>query len=216
MVLHHVAQGPRLVVVSPAMLDANLLGHDDLQLLDVAAIPNRLEEAVGEAKGQDVLHRLLAQVMIDPIDLRLGQQAGQPPVQFPGALQIVAERLFNDQSIAGRIVGEMRLLKLACNQLHERRRHGRVKHSLHRTVPLLLKLRQPVAQGCKQLWIIEIAGQIGNRAGKCLPLACIDRSATTKFVQRRTQIRSIGIVGQFLAINTDDCKPVGGDPLIEK
>ena len=36
---------------------------------NVAAIPDRLENGVGKAKHQDVLHRILSQIMIDPEDL---------------------------------------------------------------------------------------------------------------------------------------------------
>jgi hypothetical protein len=35
------------------------------------AVPDRLEDAVGEPKGEDVLDRLLAQIMIDAEDLGL-------------------------------------------------------------------------------------------------------------------------------------------------
>ena len=41
----------------------------------------RLEEAVGEAEDQDVLHRLLAQVVVDAVDLVLVKDAAQLLVQ---------------------------------------------------------------------------------------------------------------------------------------
>ena len=69
MVRHHVAQGAGGVVEAAAMADAELLVDRDLDMVDVVAIPDRLEHAVGEAQHQDVLHRLLAEVMIDPVDL---------------------------------------------------------------------------------------------------------------------------------------------------
>ncbi|MGY4378946.1 hypothetical protein ACVWZ3_006585 [Bradyrhizobium sp. i1.3.6] len=40
-------------------------------MVDMVAIPDRLEHAVGKAQHQDVLHRLLAEIMIDPVDLVL-------------------------------------------------------------------------------------------------------------------------------------------------
>ena len=59
------------VVVAAAFLHADLLGDRDLHVVDVAPVPDRLEDAVGESEDQDVLHRLLAEVVIDPVDLVL-------------------------------------------------------------------------------------------------------------------------------------------------
>ena len=47
------------------------LGHVDLDVVDVLAVPDRLEEAVGEAQGEDVLRRLLAEEVVDAEDLVL-------------------------------------------------------------------------------------------------------------------------------------------------
>jgi hypothetical protein len=40
-------------------------------VVDVVAVPERLEDGVGEAEDQQVLHRLLAQVVVDAVDLLL-------------------------------------------------------------------------------------------------------------------------------------------------
>ena len=70
MILNHVAQcaGP-VVIPTSAILDADRLGHRDLHELDMMAIPERLEDRIVEAKAQQVLDRLLAQVVVDTIDL---------------------------------------------------------------------------------------------------------------------------------------------------
>ena len=59
-VLDDVANDAGLVVELAAALDAEALGHRDLHVLDVVPIPDRLEERVGEAEIEDVLHRLFA------------------------------------------------------------------------------------------------------------------------------------------------------------
>ena len=71
MVRHHVAQRAGRVVEAAAVADAELLVDGDLHVIDVVAVPDRLEHAVGEAQHQDVLDRFLAEIMIDPIDLVL-------------------------------------------------------------------------------------------------------------------------------------------------
>ena len=64
---------PALLVVAAAPLDAQRLGDGDLHVVDVAAVPDRLEDAVGEAEHHDVLHRLLAEVVVDAVDLLLAE-----------------------------------------------------------------------------------------------------------------------------------------------
>ena len=51
------------------------LGDGDLHVVDVAVVPDRLEDRVGEPEHEDVLHRLLAQVMVDAEDLALAERA---------------------------------------------------------------------------------------------------------------------------------------------
>ena len=73
MVLDHVAQRARLLVVRAAALHAQGLGHRDLHVVDVIAVPERLEDAVGEPEDEDVLDRLLAEIVVDPVDLILAE-----------------------------------------------------------------------------------------------------------------------------------------------
>jgi hypothetical protein len=52
-----------------APFDRKRLGHVDLHVADVLAVPHRFEQAVGEPEGQDVVDRLLAEGVVDPEDL---------------------------------------------------------------------------------------------------------------------------------------------------
>ena len=76
-VLHHVADGARLVIIAAARADAEAFGHGDLDVVDIVAVPDRLEDAVAKAEDEDVLHRLLAQVVVDAVDLLLVEDAVQ-------------------------------------------------------------------------------------------------------------------------------------------
>ena len=71
MVLQHVADDARLVVVAPAGLDAHGLRGGDLNMVDVPGVPEGREHAVGEPECQQILHRFLAEIMVDPVDLLL-------------------------------------------------------------------------------------------------------------------------------------------------
>ena len=75
MVRDHVAQRAGLLVELAARLDAHRLRRGDLHVIDAVAVPDRLEQPVGEAERHDVLHRLLAEIVVDAEDLVLVQRA---------------------------------------------------------------------------------------------------------------------------------------------
>src|SRR5262249_41452791 len=69
MILDHVPQHARALVVAAPAFDADRFRHRELDVIDVVPAPERLEQPVGETKGQQVLYRFLAQIMIDAEDL---------------------------------------------------------------------------------------------------------------------------------------------------
>ena len=81
-VLDHVAQRARSLVIRRAAFDADGLGRGDLHVIDVAPVPDRLEHAVGEAKHQQVLDGLLAEVVVDAEDLVFREMAVELRVQL--------------------------------------------------------------------------------------------------------------------------------------
>ncbi len=95
-ILDHVAQRAGPLVVARAALDADGLGCGDLHVIDVPAIPPRLEHAVREAEYEQVLDGLFPQVVIDAEDLRFVQVRVQEPVQLTRAVEIGPERLLDD------------------------------------------------------------------------------------------------------------------------
>ena len=93
---HHVPVGAGALVEGGTLLQPQGLGDVDLDVVDEVAVPDRLEQAVGEAEGQDVEGRLLAQEVVDPEDLLLGEDLMDLVVQFLRRLQVRAERLLHD------------------------------------------------------------------------------------------------------------------------
>ena len=96
----HVAVGAGALVEVGPLRQAERLGHVDLDVVDVVAVPDRLEEAVGEAEGEDVLRRLLAEEVVDPEDLLLVEDLVQLGVERSGAGEVGAERLLHDDPAA--------------------------------------------------------------------------------------------------------------------
>ena len=100
MVLHDVPDRADRVVERAAILDAEVLGHRDLDRLDVLPVPDRLEERVREPQVHDVLHRLLPEEVVDPEQPLLGEDRRQAPVQLARRREVGAERLLDDEPLA--------------------------------------------------------------------------------------------------------------------
>ena len=134
---------PDAVVVSAPALDADRFGHRELDLVDVALVPQRLEDAVGEAKRQDVLHRLLAEVVVDAVNLVLRPVGQQFAVQSHRRGQIVAERLLDDDA-APALAGacEAGLFELVRDQAEHHGRRGHVKQDV--AAGLILRISWPM------------------------------------------------------------------------
>src|SRR5579862_1760893 len=98
MVLDDVPQRSCSLVELAAPFDADALGDDHLDMVDVAAIPDRFEDRVGKAQGKDVLDRLFSHVVVDPEDLLFVEMGVDLGHQLPGALQVDTEGLLDDEA----------------------------------------------------------------------------------------------------------------------
>ena len=80
MVGHHVTQGASGIEVASTLLHADGFGICDLNVINVAAVPDGLEDGVIEAEHENVLHCLFAEVVVNPIDLVLRQHCLNLPI----------------------------------------------------------------------------------------------------------------------------------------
>ena len=87
--------------ITAAAFDAEFLRHRDLHVLDVGAVPDRLDERVGKPEVEQVLHRLLAEEVIDAVDGVFVEHLVQRAVDRLRARQVPAERLFDDDPRIG-------------------------------------------------------------------------------------------------------------------
>src|SRR6266852_5971861 len=100
------------------MADGELFRHRDLHVIDVIAVPDRLEQSIGETQHEDVLHRFLAEIMIDAVNLMLVENLEQLLVEAASGSEIGAERLLDDDAPPRAILlaREPRLAKLAADR----------------------------------------------------------------------------------------------------
>jgi hypothetical protein len=66
MVLDHVAQRARAVIKADPAFKADRFRDGDLDMVDMRRVPQRFEQDIGKAQRQQVLHRFLAEIVIDP------------------------------------------------------------------------------------------------------------------------------------------------------
>ncbi len=127
-VLDQIAQRSGLVVVAGAGADADVLGGGDLHGVDVVAVPQRLEHAVGEAERHHVLDGLLAEVVVDAEDLGLLEDAQHVAVELERLIERGAEGLLDDHPHLGVLVlGQAAVAQLLDDHREEARGGRQVK-----------------------------------------------------------------------------------------
>ncbi len=97
-VLDDVAEGSGGLVEGAAAFDADGFGGGDLDVVDVVAVPDVLEDAVGEAEDEDVLDGLFAEVVVDAEDLVFVEDLVDFVVEGAGGVEVVAEGLLDDDA----------------------------------------------------------------------------------------------------------------------
>ena len=65
MVLQDVPDGSGLIIKLAPVLDPEVFRHGDLNTAHIVAVPDGLENGIGKAGIEDILHRLFAQIMVN-------------------------------------------------------------------------------------------------------------------------------------------------------
>jgi hypothetical protein len=182
MVLHHVAQRARRFVVAGARAHPFLLRDRNLHVIDVPLVHQRLEDAVREPEHEDVLYRFLAEVVIDPVDLLLIEHLGDRVVDGPGALEVAADRLLDND--AREWFGPVRSARdkarsrqLVYRRREQRRRHGQVVDPIARETALVFDDIQPRAQRRKPVLVVQRGVDEEERLCERRPRLFVDRAA---------------------------------------
>jgi hypothetical protein len=140
-------------------------------VVDVLAVPQRLEQPVGEAQHEQVLDHLLPQVVVHAEDARLVEVAMQPRVQCPGAGEICAEGLLDDDAHpASRPgTGQARGAQVVHHSPEEGRSHGEIEEAVAPGASLAIQLAQALSQARVVLLPGEIHGHVVEPLSEDLP-----------------------------------------------
>jgi hypothetical protein len=172
-VLQHVARGAAAVVVTAAGADAEFFGDGDLDVVDVATVPERLEDRVGETQDEEILDGLLAEVVVDAKDLRLAEVAGGDGVEVDGRVEVLAERLLDDDLAlelgADAAAGEAGLAEVLEDGFEDRGRGRDVEDQLQGAAGTLLGGGDLFLQGGEGRGVVVAAGLVGGVVLDALP-----------------------------------------------
>ena len=208
MILEDVAQSAGGLVVLAAPFDPDIFRHRDLDVVDVAPVPDRLEDAVGEAEDQDILDGLLAQVVIDPVHLGLGKNRVDRLVQRLGALEVVAEGLLDDHplpSLAG--ASDARRTEALHDHREELRRRSEVEDPVAVRAPLPIHPLQLRGEPAIAVLVVEGHSYIRDAIGHALPDGVIDRLGAREFAHRLRHVRLEVRLGQGRVGHPDHAEP---------
>ena len=130
------------------------------------AVPERLEDAVGEAQHQDVLHRFLAEKVIDAIDLVLGQHLEDLRVESLGRCKVVPERLFDDHPPPRslRLSGEPRAAELLDHRAKEPVGDRQIEQHVGCTVLPFLLIGQQLPELAEGIGLGKVSAHIMHAA----------------------------------------------------
>ena len=95
MVLHHVAHGAVFVIIGPAFANALRLRDGNLHVVDGEIVPQGFEQTVGEPQGDQVLHRLLAEIVIDAEYSIFVERGSDRVIDDTRTRQVFADGLFH-------------------------------------------------------------------------------------------------------------------------
>src|SRR5437879_4285354 len=128
----------------------------------------RLEDGVAEAKRQQILHRLFAEIVVDPVNLVWPKKTQEIAVECHRTGEIVAERLLNDDARPGAFLfaaNESRARQAFHDGAEELRVGCKIEQAIAGQAFLSFQLVQPLPQFLHALGSCEI-GTLVEHMGK--------------------------------------------------
>ena len=204
-VLHHVTQRAGGVVVATASaFHAEVFGAGDLHVVDVAAVPVRLEERVGKAQHHDVLGGLFAQVMVDAVGVVFRKGARDGFIKRLRGGEVFAKRLLTHHTRpfaadAGVQTGGLDHLQDGFEGL---RCGGEVEESVRRRAAFLVELIEQDFESDVARRIFELAAVVVDALAEAGPKLVVVALAGV-FAVPHLKLRAEDLIG-FVATGKAD------------
>src|SRR5690625_774991 len=171
MILNHISERARLIVVPASVLYIYCFGDRYLDIVDVISIPEGFKDSIRKPEGENILHRLFAQVVVDPKNLTLFKVSRQVIIKSSCTFKVPAKRLFNHESAFFGIPAQASHVHIQSNRLNKPRSYREIEYPVGLCTPLLLYLIQPICQAVIGLFIGKVRLIVCDRLGQPLPLA---------------------------------------------
>ena len=201
-ILEHVAHDAGFLVILAARFHAHCLRCRDLDVRDPPPVPQWLEDRVCKPQHQYVLDGLLAEKVVDPVDLILGEQGQHERIQVARCLQAVAEWLLHDDACPWpRLwVVRSRDQPAAGEVPHDRLEHARRNGKVEEPVAILLRprgldLREPNLDLAVRRLVAGVAAHVEDALRKPLPHLVIHALDLLRLGQRSPHLLAEGLVG---------------------
>src|SRR5215470_5427698 len=98
MALNHVAERAGSFVKTAAPFDAKRFASGDLHMIHVVTVPERFENSIAEAQDEQILNCVLAEVVVDTVNLPLLEYALHHLVEFFRGGKVAAKRFFDNHA----------------------------------------------------------------------------------------------------------------------
>src|SRR5699024_7393094 len=149
----------------------------DLNVIDVRPVPDRLEQGIGKAQGEQVLDRFLAQVVVDAEDRLRWEYPLHGFVQVPGAGQVVAEGFLEDHTPPGTVVvlGQPGGGQLVQDHRELVRGDGQIEGVVAFGAPFLIRLLDRPGQALERLGVGELTLDEPDALAQLPPRTLVER-----------------------------------------
>ncbi len=206
-VLHDVAERAGTFVIRAAPLDADLLGHGDLHVVDVLPVPQRFEDAVRKTEYQEVLDSFLAEVVIDAIDLLFNESGVQPLVELARCGEVTSEWLLDDHANegAGRLRRQAGGIEPVRQRHHGVWRRAEIEKTVATGAALAIDGFEHVAEWLESVSRVVVVGDVAQAFGERVPGVITQRHAAV-LLDALTHLRAKLVVGHLAPAGAHHCE----------
>ena len=136
-------------------------------MVDELPVPDRLEDSVRKAESEHVLHRLLAEVVVDAEDLSLLEELLDRLLQLACGREIAAERLLDDEACPA--LRRTPLADGSDNRLEGPGRRGEVVDTVASRPALFVQFGERLGEPVLALVVGEVHRDVAHAARQQLP-----------------------------------------------